>query len=128
MPGTVHETAAPAWANSAGAGTAVDVTITTEDALLPGERHAVTVRNPSTETALTVAVQSREEIGGTEVFGGFVPAGAAAPLTLAVPVNSTRTFVVDGWLGHGGRLRLTNDGAVGLTGGFTADVVVREIG
>lgn len=128
MPGTVHETASPTWANSAGAGVVVEVTVTTEDALLPGERHAVTVRNPSTVTALTVAVQSREEIGGAEVFGGFVPAGEAAPLTLAVPANSTRTFVVDGWLGHGGRLRLTNDTALGVADGFTADVVVREIG
>lgn len=126
MPGTVHETAALVWAAGATAGTEKTVDVTTEDALLPGERHAVTVRNPSTESALTVTVQSREEIGGTAVYGAFVPAGATAPLSLAVPANTTRTFVVDGWLGHGGRLVFSIDAAV--TVGFTADVVVREIG
>lgn len=128
MPGTVHAAASPTWANSAAAGTAVDVDVPVQARTLPGEAQAVTVRNPSGVTALTVAVFAGEEIGGTTVYGAFVPDGAAAPLTLAVPAGATRTFVLPRWLGHGGRLRLTNDTVLGVGDGFTADVVVREIG
>lgn len=103
------------WANSAGAGTAVDVDV-------PGTQVAagvITVRNPSAVTALTVKVQGKETLGG----------GARYPEidSVAVAANSVVQFYVDElWLmGEGGRLHITNDTILGGADGFTGQVRIR---
>lgn len=103
------------WANSAAAGTAVTVDV-------PGAQAAagvVTVRNPSTVTALTVKVLGKETLGGAARYPEIA--------SIAVPANSVKQFYVDElWLiGEGGRLSITNDTVLGAGNGFTGQVRVR---
>lgn len=103
------------WANSAPAGTAVTVDVAGAQAA----SGAVTVRNPSSVTALTVKVQGKETLGGSARWAEID--------SVAVPAGEVRQFFVDElWLiGEGGRLSITNDTVLGAGDGFTGQVRVR---
>jgi redox-regulated HSP33 family molecular chaperone len=103
------------WANSAAAGTVVNVDVPGAQAAVA----AVTVRNPSAVTALTVKVQGKETLGGAARYPEIA--------SLAVPANTTKQFFIDEmWLvGEGGRLAVTNDTLLGAGDGFTGQVRVR---
>ena len=103
------------WANSAAAGTVVNVDV-------PGAQVAagvITVRNPSAVTALTVKVQGKETLGGVARYPEIA--------SVTVEANSVEQFYVDElWLmGEGGRLAVTNATALGAADGFTGQVRVR---
>ena len=106
------------WANSASANTAVNLDYTLPAALRRDAKYVVAVYNPSTVTALTVKPKNKAD--------NFGAATRYPELTsLAVPVNSVKAFVVEGWmLDAGGRLTLSNDTVLGVSDGFTATVRV----
>lgn len=117
---------AAVWANSAPVGTVVDLDLPASalGAREPDAKYAITVRNPSTVTALTLTVRNAETLGGALRYPQL---GAS---TYAIPINSPqgRTYVVEGFLiGEGGRLSLSNDTVLGVADGFTADVRVRGL-
>lgn len=106
------------WANSAPANTQVNVAIAQPTTPQKNGKYLVNVRNPSTVTALTVKVRNT-----LAAFGG---AAREAELTsIAVPANSIKSVLVEGWLaGGGGSLLLSNDTVLGAADGFTADIRV----
>lgn len=108
------------FANSAAAGTAVDITLPAVDNPWTQHRdHLIVVYNPSTATALTVSINAVETLGGGE--------RVAQIETIAVPAASTRAVLVNSLgFGESSRIRVTNDTALGLAGGFTAVVRVRN--
>lgn len=107
-----------AFANSAAAGTVVDIDVAAVGSWAQHRDHLLVVHNPSTETALTIAIHAVETLGGSE--------RSAQIQTLAVPANSTRAFLVSSLgFGESSRIRVTNDTALGLAGAFTAVVRVR---
>jgi hypothetical protein len=111
----IHTTTAN-WANSAVAGTAVTIDVPLTKV---GSKTLVVVTNPSTETALTVTARNKNTLSGVAKYPKLT--------TVAIPVNSPDgvAAVLEGFIvGEGGRLVLTNDAAVGLTGAFTADVQI----
>jgi hypothetical protein len=108
------------WGNSAAAGTVVDLDIPLPRELQLDAKYVVVIRNPSTETALTVKVKNKESFGANVVYPEVI--------SIAVPVNSIKFAIVEGWmLGEAGRLTLTNDAATGLAGAFTADIRIRKV-
>lgn len=104
------------WANSAAASTVVNVDID-RDAPSPC---VVTVRNPSTVTALTVKVQGKETLGGAARYPELA--------SITVDANSVKQFFIDElWLvGEGGRLAISNVLALGAADGFTGQARVRQ--
>jgi hypothetical protein len=110
-----------AWANSDAAGTTKTVDVTLPDELQGDAKYLVIVTNPSTETTLTVKTQNKETFGSAKY-----PEVAS----IAIPANTPegKGTIVEGWLlGEAGRLVLSNDTAIGLTGAFTAEVRVRKL-
>lgn len=112
------------WANSA----AQDTEQTLALALPTGqpgtpieERAVVLVYNPSAVTALTLSyrLKWRDSAGN---------ARTAELASLAVPVSSTKAFVVDvGWLAAGAEIVASNDTVLGGGDGFTAYVQVQQL-
>lgn len=105
------------WANSAAANTQVTVAVSQPATPQKNAKYLINVRNPSTVTALTVKVRNT-----LAAFGG---ATREAELTsIAVPANSIKSVLVEGWLAGGGSLLLSNDTVLGAADGFTADIRV----
>lgn len=119
--GNTTNTENAAWANSAAAGTAVNLDYGQQVGGIGQRGYAITVRNPSAVSALTVKMQGKETFASTAYYPEID--------SLAVPAGSVKQFYVDGgWLdGEGGRLALTNDTVLGAGDGFTANVRVRQI-
>ena len=107
------------WADSASAGTEKTVTFTRPET--PVQVHQVIIHNPSTETALTVKVYDVEaDLGGAD--------RNALLTTLSVPKNTTTKHNVEGLFNAGSaKIVLSNDSALGASGGFTATVRIREL-
>lgn len=109
-------------ANSAAAGTTINVDIPLPSKVLADAKYLIIVTNPSTETALDIKVKNKVTLGGTPKYPEIA--------TNSVLVNTPggKGFVVEGFLlGEGGRLAISNPTAVGLSGAFTADVHVIQI-
>jgi hypothetical protein len=107
------------WANSAGAGT--EVTIDFGQLTPPlRSKYRVQVHNPSTVTALTIKVYDRVNLGGA--------VRNALLATLAIAANAVEEESVESMFGgtDGVRLVVSNDTALGLADGFTANIAVRE--
>lgn len=112
------------WAASAAANTAVNIDIPgvatygySEDV-----RYAVMVTNPSTVTAVAVAVKAKDTINGATSYPTLQ--------SFTVPVNTpegTVTIVEGLLIGEGARLTLTNPTALGVGQGFSAGVKIRKI-
>lgn len=109
--------ASPAWANSAAAGTVVNVDVPGPEGSLDDDAAYVVIVNNPGASALTVKVQGVEDFGGTTVYPEVT--------TIAVPAGGAKQVRVQGWIVNGGRLAVSNDAAIGLSGGFTANVRVR---
>ncbi len=108
------------WANSAAAGTTNNIDVALPSALQ--NLYLISVTNPSTESALTVKVLNKETLGGSAKYPELT--------RFSVAVNSPdgKSVLVQGWLlGEAGRLVLSNDTALGASGGFTAYVRVRKV-
>ena len=103
------------WANSAAAGTVVNVDV--PKAVVAAA--AVTVRNPSTVSALTVKVQGKETLGGAARYPEIA--------SITVDANSVKQFFVDElwFVGEGARLAISNVTVLGGADGFTGQVRVR---
>jgi len=109
------------WAESAAAGTEVSVDIALPSILQGDALYLVIVTNPSTVTAVTVAVRNKET---------FDVARYPELASFNIPVNTPegKAVLVQGWmLGEAGRLTLSNDTALGLGEGFTAYIRVRKV-
>lgn len=109
------------WANSAAADTEVDLDIEIPKVLDPAANYLVIVRNPSTETAVTVRAKNKEFLAGADRYPEVQ--------NFNVPVSSPDGIatLVSGWLlGTGARLTLSNDTGLSAGGGFVADVLVRQ--
>jgi hypothetical protein len=114
--------ATAAWANSAAAGTAVNLDVVLPTKLQSDALYEVTVTNPSAESDLTVVIKNKETFGGTARYPELTRFG--------VLKNNPdgKSVVVQGWLlGEAGRLSLSNDTALGLSGSFTAYVRARKV-
>ena len=113
-----------AFANSEAAGTVKAVDVPLVAPIQRQARYLVVVTNPGA-SALTVRPAVRETLGaapGTQRFPDL-PA-------FAVPANSPDGVarVVEGFmLGEAARLKISNDAAIALAGGFTGEVRVRRI-
>lgn len=115
------------WANNDAANTAKDVDVPAPDKLSLIGKYLVLVHNPSTESALTGTIKVRwTDKDGTARVSTLREGGADK--TIAIPTNSGKAFVVEGWvLATGGRITFTNDTALGAAGAFTAHVQVRAL-
>jgi hypothetical protein len=107
------------WANSAVAGTVVNV-----DYSLPQDKYrkyGITIHNPSTETALTINVlQKKLSLGGSDRY--------AKQTTINIPINSTEIKTLEfPFLSSDCRLQVSNDTAIGLSGAFTSTVRLEVI-
>lgn len=112
--------ASATWANSAAAGTQVNIDVSLPYMFQPRAKYLIITQNPSAVTALTVKVKSKETFGGTSYYPELS--------SIAVPVNTAKATVVEGWMiGEGGRLTLSNDTALGTADGFTANIRVRQL-
>lgn len=108
------------WADSAGAGTEVDLDVVLPDSLQGQALYLVTVHNPSAVTGLSVTVKGKETLGGAAVYSELT--------SFVVGADSSKQVLVQGWLlGEGGRLTLSNDTALGATDGFIAYIRVRQV-
>lgn len=107
------------WANSAAAGT-VQEAVGDDPGHTPGVA-VVLVHNPSTATALTVRCLLRwTDTGGVDRYGELT--------SFSVPANSTQAVLVNG-LGLGVPvIRATNATALGVSGGFSAELRVEFLG
>lgn len=123
--GTLLVDGSVSWADSAGSGTEKQVAVPLPEVQPPNAKYLVIVRNPSTETALTVDVEGKEAgWSGSDRF----PAHTAEQASIPTDTPDGKAFLVEGWLlGDAGRLTLSNDSALSSTGGFTADVRVRRV-
>jgi len=77
------------------------------------------VHNPSTITDLTITLRSKVKVNGTSrTFD--------VGLTLAVPKNTRKFFVVSDWLvgEEGGEIGVSNDTILGMSDGFDTDLEV----
>jgi hypothetical protein len=115
----VNDDQSASWANSAAANTAVNIDIVKPNETY--EKYALSVHNPSTETALTIKVyQKKKSLGGADRY--------ALLTTVNVAVNSTEVSITDKpFLGEDCRFVVSNDTALGLSGAFTANVRLEEI-
>ncbi len=109
------------WANSASANTAVNVDVAAPDPVQAEGKYLIHVYNPSTVTALSLAIKTTlASFGGSTRYGELTYASVSA--------NSTRSFLVQGWmLGGNGRITLSNDTILGGSDGFTAKVRVTKV-
>lgn len=112
-------TGSATWANTAAAGTQVVVDAGTIEQHHGSRTATVLVHNPSTVTAITVAPRVRVTDGT-----GTVRSATLGGETFTVPAASTHAHRVEGIVGLMD-LALTNDTALGLADGFTAQVVVQ---
>lgn len=123
--GSLLADASVTWADSAGSGTEKQVSVPLPEQQPPGGKYLVIVRNPSTETALTVDVEGREDAWSG---GNRFPAHTAEQEAVPSDTPDGKAFLVEGWLlGDGGRLTISNDSGLTASGGFTADVRVRRV-
>jgi cellobiose-specific phosphotransferase system component IIB len=108
------------WANSEAAGTLKQIDVALRSPQY--ENYALTVDNPSAETALTVNIYNRkDDLNGVDTYSLIT--------TLSISMNSTETKLIDKvLLNPNVRIELSNDTAIGLSGAFTATVRVEEIG
>ncbi|MBT9166931.1 MAG: hypothetical protein DDT19_00255 [Syntrophomonadaceae bacterium] len=115
------------WAHSAPANTNVVLTIT--DFKLPLKEHEIIVFNPSTATDLTVKIMAVEpSLGGASRNALLTTLSIPRSQTLTgTPIDTHRRRVENLLLTGTARLVLSNDTALGVTGGFTAVVRVRQI-
>lgn len=119
-----------AWANSAAAGTEVDVDVATPADLPLNGKVLVLVHNPSAVTALTGRPKVRwvDAATGSRVAIRRSLGAAGTDDELDIPVNTTKAFVVEGLVvATGGRITLSNDTVLGVGDGFTARVQVRAL-
>lgn len=108
------------WAASAAAGTEPAPLVSSDTSHTPGPA-IVHVHNPSTVTALTVTCRLRwTDDGGTDRDSDLT--------TLAVPTNTTKSFLVEGFGMGTSVLRAVNDTALGVGQGFTARLRAEFIG
>lgn len=112
--------ASAAFANSAAAGTPVDVDVGLPAKLHKEARYLVAVHNPG-GVAITIRLQNRETLNGAARFPQAMQFG--------VPAGGEVMQIVEGWLlgETPSRMRVTNDGAVALDGAFTAAIRVRKV-
>lgn len=114
----VHE-ASLIWANSDAANTEKLSTITQPQVRQRDARYIVLIHNPSAESALSVALDHGHDYGAGEIWHELT--------TIAVAVGESVAVLVEGWLLENGRFRATNNTALSLSGGFTADVAVLAV-
>lgn len=102
------------WAESALINTIVNVDITLPVSL--AQKYLIEIYNPSAVTALTIIAQNKAlTFGGGTRYPEVTRWGVAAPGAKAV--------IVEGWLlDAAGRLVLSNDTALGVGQGFTANI------
>ena len=107
------------WADSAPENTEKTVTFARPET--PVSFHQVIIHNPSTETALTVKVYDVEaDLDGAD--------RNALLTTLSVPKNTTTKHNVEGLFNAGSaKVVLSNDSALGESGGFTTTIRIREM-
>lgn len=130
MAGELVTEAAFVFPNSAGVGTPIDVAVPPDQDMNVGadeQRYEISVRNPSTITALTVRVKTLEKQdaatgGGADRY----PEVTNFPVLVNSPEGKTQ--VVEGWdLSRGGRITVSNDTILGGAQGFTGDLRVRRL-
>lgn len=115
------------WANSAPVNTAVNLDVPIPVRPTPTGKLLVLVNNPSTVTALTGTLKTRwtDNVPAAQVA---TLRSGASDVTVAVPANTTKGFVVDLFaLADGGRITWTNDTVLGVGDGFTARIQVRQL-
>lgn len=116
----VLEETAVVFVNSAAANTVVNVEVDLPEFFQADSKYLVVIQNPATDSALTVKVKNKETLNGVDAFPELS--------SIAVPIGSVKAVVVEGFLlGTGGRLSVQNDTALGVSGGFTARVLIRKI-
>lgn len=118
---TLKPDTAATWANSAAAGTEVNIDLDSRpDPTTDRGAVIVDIHNPSTVTALTGKPKAKQTLNATARHATLDGA------SFNVPANSTRRFLIDpAWLvGEAARLTLSNDTALGAADGFSARVKV----
>lgn len=119
-----------AFANSAPQNTVVNLDVPAGGILSDDEEadFAVTVRNPSAVTALTVTLKSKE-INDATFGGGSIRYPEFQTITIPVSKPEGVETLVKGWplAAAGGRITVQNATVLGGADGFTADVRVRKL-
>lgn len=110
------------FANNAAAGTIVNLEVPLPASLQGDALYLISITNPSTETALTVRVRTKETLNAVARYPELTSFG------VAVNTPDGKSVLVQGWmLGEAGRLSISNDTVLGAAGAFTAFVRVRKI-
>lgn len=108
-----------AFANSAEAGTIVNVAVPLPSSLNKDAKYKLTVINPTTVTGLVISVQNKETISGTAYYPEV--------RNIGINAGESRDFIVDGLFGESARFAVSNYSALGLSDGFTGLVRIRRI-
>lgn len=110
-----------AFANSAAANTVVNSDIALPGTLSPDSMYQVNIWNPSSQSAISLIFQTRENLGGADRWCEVARAG--------VPLNSAKSVLVQGWLLGSGNARIvfSNDTVLNSSGAFTASYIVRMV-
>lgn len=107
------------FANSAAAGTVVNLVIPLPTTLNETGLYKITVINISSITSLNVVVQNKETISSVAYYPALT--------TLGVNPSKNVDFIVQGLFGEAANLEITNNGDLGSSDGFTGYVRVRKI-
>lgn len=107
------------FANSATAGTVVNLAIPLPSVLNDTGLYKITVVNPSGITSLSIDVENKETINSVARYPSL--------LTIGVNPSGDMDFVVQGLFGEAANLAISNNGALSSSDGFTGYVRVRKI-
>lgn len=110
------------WVNSAAAGTNTDIDIPLPTYIQKDALYVITVTNPSVDSDLTVIVKNKETFNGTASYPEVTRFGVAKTS------SDGKALLVQGFLlGEAGRISISNDAAIGVSGAFTGYVRVRKV-
>lgn len=109
------------WANSSSANTQKTASIVAPTDLQRDGLYAISVRNPSSVTVLTIICINVESLGGNDRDCELA--------RFSCPASGLRTFIIQGWFigSNGVKLILQNDTILGGSDGFTAQARIRKV-
>lgn len=105
--------------NSSSVGTAINVDVPLPAVLNKDSSYKITIINPSASTSLSVTVRNKETLNSTAYYPRLTSFG--------VSYSDAVDSIVQGLFGESARLVITNNGALGSSGGYTGYIRVRRL-